>query len=172
MCRRFDPAPVHFYSAKGADRALLVFRSSIIIILFGLALVGVSGNHVAAQDLSPRVPQVPVGDDAYLQWDRVPYHRLGVRAYMRSTYDRTGGNRDADASHFLYQQADDFNVSLDVAGPGVLYFVRTNHHHGSPWHYEVDGDDLIVKESATDNSVSADQRLKQSTFLPEELFPH
>ena len=91
---------------------------------------------------------------------------------MRSTYDRTGGNRDADASHFLYQEADDFNVALDVAGPGVLYFVRTNHHHGSPWHYEVDGDDLIVKESATGDPVGANKRLKESVFIPEELFPN
>ena len=125
-------------------------------------------NGAAAE----RLPIVPVGDDAYLMWDRLPYHRIGVRASMRSTYDRTGGNRDADASHFLYQQADDFNVALDVAGPGVLYFVRTNHHHGSPWHYEVDGDDLIVKESATDDPVGANARLQSSTFVPEDLFPH
>src|SRR5688500_4628261 len=90
----------------------------------------------AAEDL----PIVPIGEDAYLMWDRLPYHRIGVRALMRSTYDRTGGNRDADASHFLYQEAEDFNVALDAAGPGILYFVRTNHHHGSPWHYEVDGE--------------------------------
>jgi hypothetical protein len=91
---------------------------------------------------------------------------------MRSTYDRTGGNRDADASHFLYQEADDFNVTLDVTGPGVLYFVRTNHHHGSPWHYEVDGKDLVVKETATDNPVGANQLLKESIFVPQELFPY
>ncbi len=63
-------------------------------------------------------PVVPVGLDAYRQWDRWPYQRIGVRAYMRSTYDRTGGNDTADASHFLYQEADDFNVTLDVAGAG------------------------------------------------------
>jgi hypothetical protein len=117
-------------------------------------------------------PVVPIGEDAYMMWDRLPYHRIGVRAGMHSTYDREGNNRDADASHFLYQEADDFNVALDVAGPGVLYFKRTNHHHGSPWHYEVDGDVLVVKESATDNPVSADKRLKDSVFMPEELFPH
>jgi hypothetical protein len=115
---------------------------------------------------------IAVGEDAYLQWDRLPYHRLGVRARMQSTYDRTGGNRDADASHFLYQQADDFNVTLDVRGPGMLYFVRTNHHHGSPWHYEVDGTDHVIKESATDDPVGANERLDQSTFIPAELFPH
>jgi hypothetical protein len=51
---------------------------------------------------------------------------------MRSTYDRRGGNESADASHFLYQERDDFNVNLDVEGPGVLYFARYNHWHGSP----------------------------------------
>ena len=61
-------------------------------------------------------PAIPVGLDAYRQWDRWPYQRIGARAYMRSTYDRTGGNEGADASHFLYQLADDFNVTLDVEG--------------------------------------------------------
>ena len=93
------------------------------------------------------LPTVPVGLDAYRQWDKWPQQRIGVRAYMRSTYDRRGGNEGADASHFLYQQADDFNVTLDVEGPGVLYFARYNHWHGSPWHYVVDGTDHIVRET-------------------------
>ena len=42
------------------------------------------------------------------------YQRIGVRAYLRSTYDPAGGNEGADAPHFLYQLADDFNVSLDL----------------------------------------------------------
>ncbi|MCB0664265.1 MAG: hypothetical protein KDC80_00510, partial [Saprospiraceae bacterium] len=60
--------------------------------------------------------------DAYLQWDRLPYQTIGMRAYMRSTYDRTGNNRRADASHYLYQESDTFNVALDVKNPGILYF--------------------------------------------------
>src|SRR3990172_1195901 len=72
-------------------------------------------------------PVIPVGLDAYRMWERWPYQRIGVRAYMRSTYDRQGRNEMADASHFLYQLADDFNVTLDTAGPGVLYFARYNH---------------------------------------------
>jgi hypothetical protein len=43
-----------------------------------------------AADLEP--PTIPVGLDAYRQWERWPYQRIGARAYMRSTYDRTGGN--------------------------------------------------------------------------------
>ena len=88
---------------------------------------------------------------------------------MRSTYDRTGGNEGADASHFLYQTADDFNVTLDVAGPGVLYFARYNHWHGSPWHYEVDGADHIVQETSSADPLHP---TPNSVFLPERLFPN
>jgi hypothetical protein len=129
-------------------------RSSAGLFLIGAAL--------AAQ------PVIPVGLDAYRQWDRWPYQRIGVRAYMRSTYDRAGGNERADASHFLYQLADDFNVSLDVQGPGVLYFARYNHWHGSPWHYEVDGADHIVRETST---ADPEHPAAQSVFLPEAPFP-
>jgi hypothetical protein len=75
-------------------------------------------------------PVIPTGLDAYRMWDRWAYQRIGVRAYMRSTYDRRGGN-----------------VMLDVARPGILYFARYNHWHGSPWHYEVAGADHIVRET-------------------------
>jgi hypothetical protein len=87
---------------------------------------------------------------------------------MRSTYDRAGGNEGADASHFLYQEADDFNVTLDVEGAGVLYFARYNHWHGSPWHYEVDRTRHVVRESSTADPT---RPVKGSTFLPEKLFP-
>jgi hypothetical protein len=113
-------------------------------------------------------PVIPVGADAYLMWERWPYQRIGARAYMRSTYDRSGGNEAADASHYLYQLRDDFNVTLDVAGPGVLYFVRYNHWHGSPWHYEVDGADHLVEES---NTADPAHERPGSVFLPEKAFP-
>ncbi len=107
-------------------------------------------------------PVIPVGADAYRMWERWPYQRIGARAYMRSTYDRRGGNEAADASHFLYQEADDFNVTLDVEGPGVLYFARYNHWHGSPWHYEVDGKDHIVQETSTADPTQAGARTRSS----------
>jgi len=113
-------------------------------------------------------PPIPVGPDAYRLWERWPYQRIGARAYMRSTYDRSGGNERADASHFLYQEADDFNVTLDVQSPGVLYFVRYYHWHGSPWHYEVDHKDHIVQESSTADPLHP---ANDSSFLPERLFP-
>ena len=46
-------------------------------------------------------PVIPVGLDAYRQWERWPYQRIGARAYMRSTHDRTGGNESADASQVM-----------------------------------------------------------------------
>src|SRR5438876_165887 len=113
-------------------------------------------------------PAIPVGLDAYRHWERWPYQRIGARAYMRSTYDRRGGNEGADASHFLYQLADDFNVTLDVEGSGILYFARYNHWHGSPWHYIVDGTDHVVKETSTADPT---RPVADSVFLPENLFP-
>ncbi len=112
--------------------------------------------------------QIPIGLDAYRMWDRWPYQRIGVRAYMRSTYDRAGGNERADASHFLYQLGEDRNVTLDVEGPGELYFVRYNHWHGSPWHYEVDGTDHVVRETSTEDP---EHPAADSVFQPQSAFP-
>jgi hypothetical protein len=122
---------------------------------------------IVAQAAEP--PAIPVGLDAYRQWDRWPYQRIGARAYMRSTYDRRGGNEGADASHFLYQLADDFNVTLDVEGPGVFYFARYNHWHGSPWHYSLDGQDHLVQETSTADPLHP---IEGSVFMPRNLFPH
>ncbi len=102
-------------------------------------------------------------------WDKWAYLRIGQRTYMASTYDRRGANETADASSFLYQLADDRNVSLDVTGPGVLAFVRTNHWHGSPWHYIVDGTDHVVQESST---ATPDKPVPNSVFMPEKNFPN
>src|SRR5213079_816248 len=113
-------------------------RAIVLAVIWGVV------NALAAEP-----PVVPVGPDAYRMWDKWPIQRIGARAYMRSTYDRRGGNEGADASHFLYQLADDRNVTLDLAGAGVLYFARYNHWHGSPWHYLVDGVDHIVEETST-----------------------
>lgn len=118
--------------------------------------------------MGPTVPVLPVGLDAYRQWERWPVIRLATRAYMRSTHDRSGGNHAADASHFLRQESSTFNVILDVAGPGALTFVRTNRWHGSPWHYVVDGIDTVVTESATADPTTP---VPGSVFLPEDPFP-
>ncbi|MPY90040.1 MAG: DUF2961 domain-containing protein [Luteitalea sp.] len=133
------------------------------------ALMLLVASATTGQEPSEEPPVIPVGLDAYRMWDRWPYQRIGVRAYMRSTYDRRGGNESADASHFLYQLADDYNVTLDVAGSGVLYFARYNHWHGSPWHYEVDELDHIVRETSTADPLNP---TPGSVFLPQHLFPN
>ena len=114
-----------------------------------------------------KVPKVPLGYDAYRQWQQMYRVRIGTRTYMRSTYDRAGGNEGADASHFL-RATPDYHVALDVAGPGVVSFVRTNHWHGSPWHYLVDGRDQIVTESSTTDPLNP---VSDSVFMPEAAFP-
>jgi len=129
-------------------------------------LAVIAAAACAAACVAAEPPMIPAGTDAYVMWDRWAYQRLGERSYMRSTYDRAGGN--PDASHFLYQQADDFNVTLDVQGPGILYFARYNHWHGSPWHYEVDGVDHIVQESSTSDPLHP---TADSVFLPQAPFP-
>jgi hypothetical protein len=104
---------------------------------------------------------LPVGVDAYRVWDHWPDQRIGQRAYMRSTYDRSGGN--GDASNFLFQMGEKTNVTLDVAGPGVVVFMRFNHWHGSPWHDIVDGTDHVVQESMSANPLA---KLDNSVFIP------
>src|SRR5262245_21104306 len=132
-------------------------------LLFLLALAATPGP---AAESDP--PVIPVGLDAYRMWDRWARQRIGARAYMRSTYDRRGGNEGADASHFLYQLAADYNVTLDVQGPGILYFARYNHWHGSPWHYTVDGVDHFIEETSTADPTKP---VEDSIFLPQNLFP-
>src|SRR5688572_33351575 len=95
--------------------------------------------------------------------------RPGVRAYMRSTYDRRGGQDDT--GHFLFMNEEDNNVTLDVKGKGILYFFRTNHWHGSPWRFFIDGNENKVKETATDNPLNAKKMLKQTNFIPQSPFP-
>jgi len=127
------------------------------------------GGLPEAGDPGPQlqVPVLPVGDDALRQWDRWAYQRIGMRAAMRSTYDRTGGNEAADASHFL-RQAPSYYLTLDVSGQGALMFVRTNRWHGSPWHYVVDGQDTVVTETNTQDPTSP---VADATFLPAAAFP-
>jgi hypothetical protein len=111
------------------------------------------------------IPVIPVGYDAYRQLDALPLVHLLDRAYMRSTYDRTGGNEAADASHYLRQEVDGTYTTIDVAGTGLLVFARANHWHGSPWHDVVDGADFALTETAT---ADPDVPVADSTFSPAE----
>ncbi len=131
----------------------------------------VGPDATAPLDASPGPGQPPVlevGYDAYRQWARLPYVRLGVRTYMRSTYDRAGGNEASDASHFVREVAPGDDVALDVQGRGILYFFRANHWHGSPWSFLIDGASQSVSETAT---ASPDQPPSSSSFIPAAAFP-
>jgi hypothetical protein len=68
----------------------------------------------------------------------------------------------------INQEADDFNVIRDLQSPGILYFVRYNHWHGSPWHYEVGHKDHIAQESSTADPLHP---ANGSVFLPKDCFP-
>ena len=135
--------------------------------LIVLLLARFVSAHDAPQS-SPRPPSIPFGLDAITQWERWPYLRIGVRCYMRSTFDRAGGNDNADAAHFIRQVDDTHNVALDELGPGILWFVRYNHWHGSPWQYLVDGKEIIVRETSTPDPLHP---AKDSVFEPKSLFP-
>jgi hypothetical protein len=128
-------------------------------------------SFACAQSNSANLPVIPFGWDAYRMWDKWPQQRIGDRAYMRSTYDRAGGNETADCCHFLFMKQEDHNVTLDVLGKGALYFFRTNHWHGSPWHFYIDGRDNLVKEEGTANPDQAKRTIKDSQFIPSAPFP-
>lgn len=124
---------------------------------------------VPAYTHAQKAPAIPVGYDAFRSWEQLPQQRIGVRAYMRSTYARTGGSYDA--SNFLFMNKEDENVTLDVKGAGVLYFFRANHWHGSPWHFMVDGKDNVISETATASPVDAVKKFKNTAFIPATTFP-
>lgn len=134
----------------------------------GRILIGALFALTSYAGARERQRPIPAGLDAYRYWSHWPEQRIGMRAYMRSTYDRSGGNEGADGSHYLYQLADDFNVSLDVEGPGILVFSRFNHWHGSPWHYVVDGKYHVVSENSTIDPVHPNP---MPVILPESAFP-
>ena len=62
-------------------------------------MIGAIPRFGAAQE----PPVIPIGLDAYRQWERWPYLRVGQQTFMRGAYDRRGGNEGAGASHFHYQ---------------------------------------------------------------------
>jgi hypothetical protein len=164
----FPAQPSARPATAGAVLMVLALLSAGCLGASAAPVAGGTGELAADSKGAGSPPVIPVGLDSYRQWVRWPVQRIGARAYMRSTYDRTGGNEGADASHFLYQRSDDFNVTLDVEGQGVLYFARYNHWHGSPWHYVVDGADHTVRETSTEDPT---RPAADSVFLPSRPFP-
>src|SRR5258708_9331228 len=70
-------------------RELIRLLASLPAVRSPFTVEAVAPRQGAAGD---EPPVIPVGLDSYLMWERWPYQRIGARAYMRSTYDRTGGN--------------------------------------------------------------------------------
>jgi hypothetical protein len=149
----------------GQDCRSYMRRALLLMALWFIALTTPARGEVSP---ATQPPQIPFGLDAITQWERWPYLRIGVRCYMRSTFDRTGGNDNADAAHFIRQIDDMHNVVLDETGPGILWFARFNRWHGSPWQYLVDGKETIVRETSTADPLHP---VKNSVFEPAELFP-
>lgn len=143
-------------------------RLARFVVPAAAALSACSSPQPSGPPIVDGIPVIPVGYDAYLHWDELPLIHIGDRAYMRSTYDRAGGNEGADASHFLREASDGTFVTLDVAGNGVLVFSRANHWHGSPWHWTVDGTDHVITESST---ATPDQPAADPVFLPTDALP-
>jgi hypothetical protein len=149
---------------------ILHFSDKFSKIGFMVVIACIISFQAYSQQSNP--PLIPVGLDAYRMWDQWPTQRIGARAYMRCTYDRAGHNEGADASHFLFfNREEDNNVTLDIEGKGILYFKRTNHWHGSPWRYVVDGNTHIIRETATSDPVNAKQKFDKTVFIPEQAFP-
>ena len=149
-------------------------KSQLLLICFFLLFIHFSmlAQQATKRAESPQpLPTLPVGYDAYLRWDQWPLQRIGNRAYMRSTYDRTGGNTAADMSNFLFMKEEDHNVTLDVSGRGAMYFFRFNFWHGSPWRFVVDAKNYIVQETATADPVNARRTLQTAESIPRSAFP-
>jgi len=145
---------------------------SLALWLMALLIIDFQAEAQALKKTSnPDIPEIPFGLDSYRMWDKWHQQRIGVRAYMRSTYDRRGGNEGADASHFLFADEENYNVTLDIKGKGALYFFRTNHWHGSPWHFVIDGMENIIQETGTADPENAKKNIRKSEFIPPALFP-
>src|SRR5437588_13052414 len=102
MDSTFPPNVKRLPRRRTAKQSLVVWRDHLrrsvrmkhplLILLFTIATTSI----VCADE----PPVIPIGLDAYRQWQQWPLQRIGLRTYMRSTYDRRGGNEGADASQF------------------------------------------------------------------------
>jgi len=81
------------------------------IIILSIQVNAQNTNQKGKSNIN-QFPVIPIGFDAYRMWDQLPLQRIGARAYMRSTYDRFGGNEAADASHFLFANEDNLSRSI------------------------------------------------------------
>src|SRR4051812_4032017 len=74
--RSWQPAPM-LKPERTALHTTAGYRASLVFLLLLSVCISIFAN--------PELT-VPIGFDAYRQWQRWPVQRIGVRAYMRSTY--------------------------------------------------------------------------------------
>src|SRR5438094_7952935 len=98
------------------NRLRTSFRSSLLLVLLNLfSLSPQPGQSGTGLPDTFEPPLIPIGYDAFVRWEQWPVLRLGVRAYLKSTFDRTGGNHFADVAHYLRQLDDQHSVALNKA---------------------------------------------------------
>lgn len=108
-------------------------------------------------------PPLYLGLDAYRHWDKLSYLEFGDRVEGVSTADLAGSN--ADSRHIVRTLPDGRHVLLDLAGPGIVTFLRMQESQGAPWQLKLDGQDpLTIKAS--------DLGQMQPTNSPAQAFPY
>jgi hypothetical protein len=116
-------------------RGAAVVALALVAGLTTPAAVGFAATDEGAQACAP--PPAAVGLAAYRDLDRLSYLDLSSRAATATTAD-PGGSND-DRSHVLGSTGDARQL-MDVAGPGVVTFLRMQESWGGPWTVERDGE--------------------------------
>ena len=76
------------YTVVTPDESAVLGCVYLLPSLKGIQIAKLSWGPAEKKSSRAEPPTIPVGLDAYRQWDRWPVQRIGQRAYMRSTYDR------------------------------------------------------------------------------------
>src|SRR5438874_11090753 len=95
-------------------RRIGFFSASALSLLIFL---GLKDDEAAAFAVTTEPPEIAIGYDAFLRGEQWPALRIGVRAYMRSTFDGTGGNHLEDAAYYIRQMYDYHRDGVVVGGP-------------------------------------------------------
>lgn len=125
----------------------LKFRYFFLLIVFQICLLT---SAISGRD-KLEIPKIPIGLDSNRKRDQWPAQRIGVCAFIKSTFDRTGGYESADASHFLFAHEENHNITLDLIDKGVFYFFPTV--TGTTWFLQLFF--YGMGESKLDNSASS-----------------
>ena len=108
-------------------------------------------------------PPLYLGLDAYQHWDKLSYLELGDRVEGVSTADLAGSNNDS--RHIVRVLPDGKHVLLDLAGPGIVTFLRMQEGQGAPWQLKLDGQPSRTIEAS-------DLGQMEPTNSPAQAFPY